>query len=92
MNKDLLTGRLTRAPELIQSPNAKRTYLNLAVRNRRSRDGEPVYVSATAFDAHITTHMVSGTDGNNHALSLVADEVEFGEKPKARLRGGVSVA
>lgn len=48
MNKDLLTGRLTRAPEPIQSPNAKRTYLNLAVRNRRSRDGEPVYVSATA--------------------------------------------
>ena len=49
MNTVILTGNLTRKPELIEGENTNYTRLRLAVNNRRSKSGEADFLTVTAF-------------------------------------------
>jgi single-strand DNA-binding protein len=49
MNVTILTGRLTRKPSLKRSGDTTYTRLNLAVRNRFSKDDTPDFLTVTVF-------------------------------------------
>ena len=102
MNTVILTGRLTRKPELIEGENTNFTRLRIAVNNRRSKSGEADFLTVTAFGKTAelcAEHLVKGQQveirgraGSREVTleggatidvpTLIADDVEFGNKPR----------